>query len=228
MGMRSSKSPDSALFTSVKDDGGTRVTFTFHKRFEEEARHMVTVLPIMLHHIYGPRVWSWFTDEAKAGTLGWVYDKELGRVVSPDKGYTKEMLLDPDWDNKSIEEREDEELTRPPAFKMNPKIILDAPAKSNHYNDNGTVKTHATMFPKDKNDNKKNDDNNDSGNPPSAVSTKEDNRKEAPSSIMDGSTNKMAMAKQFLAALEGDDDLKAMLKLALKSADPGDGSGADE
>jgi hypothetical protein len=46
---------------------------------------MVTVLPIMLHHIYGARVWSWFTDEAKAETSGWVYDKNLGRVVSPDK-----------------------------------------------------------------------------------------------------------------------------------------------
>jgi hypothetical protein len=43
--------------------------------------------------------------------------------------------------------------------------------------------------------------------------------KEAPSFITDGSTNKMAMAKQSLAALEGNKDLKAMLKLALKSAD---------
>ena len=227
MGMRSSESPDSTLFTSVEDDDGTRVTFTFHKRFEEEARHMVTVLPIMLHHIYGPRVWSWFTDEAKAETSGWVYDEELGRVVSPDEGYTEEMLLDPDWDDESIEEREDEELTRPPAFKMNPQIILDTPAKANHYNDNGTVKTHATMFPKEKNDNKKKDDDHESGHPPSAVSTEDDHTKEAPSSLTDGSTNKMAMAKQFLAALEGDDDLKAMLRLALTSADPVDGSGAD-
>jgi hypothetical protein len=230
MGMRSSESKDSSLFTSVEDDGGTRVTFTFHKRFEEEARHMVTVLPIMLNHIYGPRVWSWFTDEAKAETSGWVYNEELGRVVSPDEGYTEEMLLDPDWDDESIEEREDEELARPPTFKMNPQIILDTPAKSNHYNDNGTVKTHATLFPKDNNKKKKNHDDNDdneSGLLPSAVSTIDDDTKEAPSSITNSSTNKMAMAKQFLAALEGDDDLKAMLKQALKSADPADGSGAD-
>jgi len=183
----------------------------------------------MLHHIYGPRVWSWFTDEAKAETSGWVYDKELGRVVSPDEGYTEEMLLDPDWDDESIEEREDEELSRPPSFKMNPKIILDTPAKSNHYNDNGTVKTYVTMFPKEKNDTKKKkDDDQESGHPPSAVSTEDDHTKEAPSSITDGSTNKMAMAKQFLAALEGDDDLKAMLRLALTSADPVDGSGAND
>jgi hypothetical protein len=225
MGMRSSKSPDSTLFTSVEDDGGTRVTFTFHKRFEEEARHMVTVLPIMLQHIYGPRIWSWFTDEAKAETSGWEYNEDLGRVVSPDEGYTEEMLLDPDWDDESIEELEDEELARPPTFKMNPQIILDAPAKSNHYNDNGTVKTAKTQAT---NKNKKKDDDNESGLPPSAVSTIDDNTKEAPSSITNSSTNKMAMAKQFLAALEGDDDLKAMLKKALKSADPADGSGADD
>ncbi len=110
---------------------------------------------------------------------------------------------------------------------MNPQIILDTPATSNHYNDNGTVKTHATLFPNEKNKNKKKYDDNESGLPPSAVSTIDDNTKEAPSSITNSSTNKMAMAKQFLAALEGDDDLKAMLKQALKSADPADGSGAD-
>jgi hypothetical protein len=89
------------------------------------------------------------------------------------------------------------------------------------------VKTHATLFPNEKNKSKKKDDDNESGLPPSAVSTIDNNTKEAPSSITNSSTNKMAMAKQFLAALEGDDDLKAMLKQALKSPDPADGSGAD-
>jgi hypothetical protein len=224
MGMRSSEAPDSALFTSVEDDGGTRATFTFHKRFEEEARHMVTVLPIMLHHLFGARVWSWFTDEAKAETSGWVYDEKLGRVVSPDEGYTEEMLKDLDWDDESIEENEEEELGRPaPAFRMEPKIILDKPASSNHYNDNGTVKTHATMFQEKNKDNKKKYDE-----PPSAVSTEDDTTREAPSSLTDSSKNKMEMAKQFLAAMEGDADLKAMLKKALDSAAPVDGAGADD
>jgi hypothetical protein len=57
MGMHSSEAPESTLFTSVKDDsGGTRATFMFHKKFDEEVRHMVTVLPIMLHHLYNARV----------------------------------------------------------------------------------------------------------------------------------------------------------------------------
>jgi hypothetical protein len=224
MGMRSSEDPERTLFTSVEDDGGTRATFTFHKRFDEEARHMVTVLPIMLHHLYGARVWSWFTDEAKAETSGWVYDEKLGRVVSPDEGYTDEMVNDPDWDDESIEENEEEESTRPIAFRMEPKIVLDAPPKDNHYNDNGTIKTHATLFQKK---DKHKDDDESGMKPPSAVSTEDDTTREAPSSITDGSKNKMEMAKQFIAAMQNDEDLKEMLKKALFSAAPVDGAGAD-
>jgi hypothetical protein len=55
---------------------------------------MITVLPIMLHHLYGPRVWSLFTDKAKAEISGWIYDKTFGRAVSPDKWYT---LLNLSW-----------------------------------------------------------------------------------------------------------------------------------
>jgi hypothetical protein len=79
------------------------------------------------------------------------------------------------------------------------------------------------MFP-DKNNNKqkKHDE------PPSAVSTEDDTTKEAPSSLTDNSKNKMEMAKQFLAAMEGDADLKAMLKKALESAAPVDRAGADD
>lgn len=66
-----------------------------------------------------------------------------------------------------------------------------------------------------------------SGKPPSAVSTEDDTTREAPSSITDGNKNKMKMAKQFIAAMQNDDDLKEMLKKALSSAAPVDGAGAD-
>jgi hypothetical protein len=223
MGMRSSEDEDKTLFISAEDDGGTRVTFTFHKRFEDEARHMVTVLPIMLQHLYGARVWSWFTEEAKAETSGWIYDEDLGRVVSPDENYTAEMLNDSDWDDDSIEEQEEEELTRPATFKMNPKIILDKPAKSNHYNDNGTVKTFSPLFKEAQAS--KPEDESLQGSPPSAVSTDVSDNTKAASSLTDGSpSDKMAMAKQFLAAMETDDELKKLFKAALGSASPpGDG-----
>ena len=224
MGMRSSEDVEKTLFMSAEDDGGTRVTFTFHKRFEDEARHMVTVLPIMLQHLYGARVWSWFTEEAKAETSGWIYDKELGRVVSPDENYTAEMLNDSDWDDDSIEETEEQDLTRP-TFKMNPKIILDRPAKSNHYNDNGTVKTFSPIFKEGSAASSKPEEASLQDKPPSAVSTDASANTKAASSLTDGSpSDKMAMAKQFLAAMESDNELKKLFQAALGSASPsGDG-----
>jgi hypothetical protein len=150
-----------------------------HLHFTNVARHMVTVLPIMLQHLYGTRIWSWFTDEAKAETFGWVYNQEFGRVISPDGGYTEEMLDDPDWDDESIEEMEEEELVRLQIFRMNPKIILNEPAKANHYNNNGTVKTHATLFKQEKEKEPHKDDRS-SHKSPSAVSTEDGTTKEAP------------------------------------------------
>eukprot|EP00978_Attheya_sp_CCMP212_P005014 scaffold11078_cov48-Attheya_sp.AAC.2 len=215
MGMRSSKDVEKTLFMSAEDDRGTRVTFTFHKHFEDEARHMVTVLPIMLQHLYGARIWSWFTEEAKAETSGWIYDKELGRVVSPDENYTAEMLNDSDWDDDSIEETEEQDLTRP-TFKMNPKIILDRPAKSNHYNDNGTVKTFSPIFKEGSAAPSKPKEASLQDKPPSAVSTDASANTKAASSLTDGSpSDKVAMAKQFLAAMELDDELKKLFQAAL-------------
>jgi hypothetical protein len=134
------------------------------------------------------------------------------------------MVNDPDWDDESIEENEDEEITRPIAFRMEPKIILDVPPKDNHYNNNGTIKTHATLFQKMG----KNKEDDESGmKPASAVSSEDDTTREAPRSITDGSKHKMEMVKQFIAAMENDDDLKEMLKKALSSAAPVDGADAD-
>jgi hypothetical protein len=222
MGMRSGEDPEKAIFLTIEDDGGTRATFTFHKKVEEEARHMVTVLPIMLQHLYGPRIWTWFTDEAKQETSGWFYDEALNRVVSPDENYTKDMLEEFDWDDDSIEETEDIETSRPTTFKMS-KIVLDAPAKGNYYNDNGTIKTTAPLF-------KETASIKTIETLPGAVSTDDDTTKAA-SALTDESSkkDKMAMAKAFLDAMKNDDDLKQMFKQALEpSASPISGAGVDD
>ena len=83
------------------------------------------------------------------------------------------------------------------------------------------------MFPSTKDDKTKNNDEHGSIQPPSAVSTEDYTTREALSSITEGSNNKMEMAKQFLAAMEGDADLRAILKKVLDSAAPVDGAGAD-
>jgi hypothetical protein len=103
------------------------------------------------------------------------------------------------------------------------KIVLDAPAKGNYYNDNGTVKTTAPLF-------KETASLKTLDTPPEAVSTDDDTTK-APSALTDESSkkDKLAMAKEFLAAMKDDEDLKQMFKLALEpSASPIAGAGVDD
>jgi hypothetical protein len=73
----------------VEDAGDTSAIFTFHKNNADKARQLVTSLPIVLKMKYGARIWTWFTEDAKAKASGWFYDDKLGKIVSPDKQYTK-------------------------------------------------------------------------------------------------------------------------------------------
>jgi hypothetical protein len=147
MGIRTSMDDDKSVFIPVKDAGNISAVFTFHKKNLDKARQLVTALPIVLEMKYGPRIWTWFTEDAKAETPGWFFDKQLGKIVSPDKQYMKDILEDSDWDDDLIEEQdEDEPLQR---FSFDNKIVLNAPAKSNHCDgDNGSVKTYDDPFAK--------------------------------------------------------------------------------
>jgi hypothetical protein len=69
---------------------------------EQEARDMVTFLPIMLKYLYGVIIWTWFMDKAKAEISGCYYNGEQSRVVSLDESYTKDMIADLDWDDDLI------------------------------------------------------------------------------------------------------------------------------
>ena len=209
MGMRSAEDEEKSLFISVEDDGGTRANFVFHKKLEQEARHMITVLPIMLEHIYGSRIWTWFTDEAKAETSGWIYNVDLERVVSPDENYTLDMITD--WDDDSMDDPIETETTRPETFKLTTKIVLDKPAKNNHYNDNGSVKTLADLF--------KRNTAHDPSTPPQSVVT--DNSTKEASLVTDSQTkDTMTMAKEFIEAMKQDKDIEALLRAALENASP--------
>lgn len=63
---------------------------------------MITILPIMLEHIYRARIWKWFTEEVNAETCRWAYDEEKCHVDSPDETYTMDMITN--WEDDSIEE----------------------------------------------------------------------------------------------------------------------------
>jgi hypothetical protein len=139
MGIITSTDEEKSVFISVEDASGTSAVFTFHKNNSDEARQLVSALPIVLEMKYGPRIWTWFTEDAKAKTLGWFFDKKLGKIVSPDEQYMKDILKDSNWDNDSIEEQDEDEPLQMLSFDN--KIVLNVPAKSNHYGYNGSVKT---------------------------------------------------------------------------------------
>jgi hypothetical protein len=209
MGIRTSTDIDKAVFISVEDAGGTSAIFTFHKNNADEARQLVTSLPIVLEMKYGARIWTWFTEDAKAETSGWFYDEKLGKIVSPDEQYTKDLLDDSDWDDDSIEEQDEEEPTQ--RFTFDNKIILNAPAKSNHYGDNGSVKTYDNPFEKRKA--KSNDDDSMIG----TVSTKTSTT--TPSSVSAGTQDISKMTDEVLRAMQqGDDAVKQKLILALQQS----------
>jgi hypothetical protein len=209
MGIRTSTDQDKAVFISVEDAGGTSAVFTFHKNNADEARQLVTSLPIVLEMKYGARIWTWFTEDAKAETSGWFYDEELQKIVSPDEQYTKELLEDSDWDDDSIEEQDEDEPVQ--RFTFDNKIILNEPAKSNHYGDNGSVKTYDNPF--DKKKAKAKDDNSMVGTVATMNSTT------TPSSVSAGTQDMSKMTDAVLQAMqEGNEAVKQKLILALQES----------
>ena len=57
------------------------------------------------------------------------YNEEQGQVVSWDETYTMDMITE--WDDNSIEEDEEQEMTRLESVKLTIKVVLDKPAKQN-------------------------------------------------------------------------------------------------
>jgi hypothetical protein len=158
---------------------------------------------------YGARIWTWFTEDAKAETSGWFYDEELQKIVSPDEQYTKELLEDSDWDDDSIEEQDEDEPVQ--RFTFDNKIILNEPAKSNHYGDNGSVKTYDNPF--DKKKAKAKDDNSMVGTVATMNSTT------TPSSVSAGTQDMSKMTDAVLQAMqEGNEAVKQKLILALQES----------
>jgi len=158
---------------------------------------------------YGARIWTWFTEDAKAETSGWFYNDKLGKIVSPDEQYTKKLLNDSDWDDDSIEEQDEEEPTQ--RFTFDNKIILNTPAKSNHYGNKGSVKTYDNPFEQRKA--KAKDDTSMVG----TVATKTSIT--TPSSVSAGTQDLSKMTDAVLRAMQqGDDAVKQKWILTLQES----------
>lgn len=210
MGIGTSTNEDKAVFILVEDTGGTSAVFTFHKNNLDEAHQLVTSLPIVLERKYGARIWTWSMEDAKAETSVWFYDEENGKIVSPDEQYTKEILEDSNWDDDSIEEQDKEEPAQ--RFTFDNKIILSTPSKSNHYGDNGSVKTYDNPFDKKYKAKHKNKDDIPPGTDATTDST-------TTSSLSAGTQDMTTMMDAVLLAMQqGDDAVKQKLILALQAS----------
>ena len=156
MSIRSTKEPDYTLFTAVDDQQySNKVVFAFRKTLEPEALAAIPGLPLILEGHYGPRVWTWFADQAKAETAGYHWDPELGLVE------TQEVL-----DFTDLDGWEDlDEVTTVEGDTQNQRVhgfeITSAPAK-NQYNDNGSIKTRLLVNPSDPQDQDQDQDQNSS------------------------------------------------------------------
>ena len=65
--IRSTKEPDCTLFTAIDDQQySNKVVYVFQKTLKPETLATIPGLPLILEGHYGPRIWTWFADQAKA------------------------------------------------------------------------------------------------------------------------------------------------------------------
>ncbi len=138
MNLRSPEDATKGLFVSIDERAWNDQTqFVFHKDLEQEARTTIPLLSIILEVHFGPRVWEWFTDDAKEQTEGFYWDTVNGCVRSDEEAMTKEILEDwsDDSELESDEEPDDENIKMVINFQMNGQPM------KNQYGDTGSVKT---------------------------------------------------------------------------------------
>jgi hypothetical protein len=149
MSMRSPKNPEIQLFMAVDERsfGGYGVTFTVHADRLTEATTLIPLLSVVLEAKFGPRIWNWFTDQAKEASQGYVYDTENGCLKN---------IAEDESDVSSIESGEDEfakqlsemynlssgnSTENGDKFDLDLSFMLEDQHPKNQYGDSGSVKT---------------------------------------------------------------------------------------
>lgn len=258
MGIRSASDNDRNLFISVDEySNSTNVAFVFHEELEEEAHSVIPLLSVIMEAKYGPRIWNWFTDDAKDQTAGFYWDHEENRVRSSEEAITNEILED--WEDGSDMEDDIEIVDDPAAKNLDIKFVIDEPGGKNQYGDSGSVKTFrndcATGNRKDRDKDDEDDDDDDDNNGSEAehtvsksnqdrasspeemdVSIINDDKTMSTSTISESTEN---LADRFEMLMQNDPTFKAhILKLAREqeakesnskgNASPNDGVGVHE
>ena len=83
MGIRSTQQPERNLFLNVdKMTDKSHVLFAFHNDFTDEARLVVSALPVLVTAKLpdNPSIWNWFTKEAQTIVSGYHWDDKAGIV----------------------------------------------------------------------------------------------------------------------------------------------------
>jgi hypothetical protein len=147
MGLRSNSDPDKNLFINVDEHIYTpTVTFLFHEDRTQEAMTAIPALPVILEAKLGPRIWNWFSEEAKALSAGYFWDERSGLKSTEDDRMT-EILGD--WGAEWGSEDEDDRSMASSVSRIEPfKIIIDEPGKNQYYDDGSTVGTFKSAIRK--------------------------------------------------------------------------------
>jgi hypothetical protein len=132
------------LFIAVSEDNwSSRVTFLFTEDRMDEAVTLIPALPIIMAAQYGPRVWSWFNEDAVSETAGWFYDVDTGVVCSEEDRQTS-AIINEEYESDS---EDDEGSASPPmGTKMDLSFLsggITARIGTNTYGDSGTINTAA-------------------------------------------------------------------------------------
>ena len=149
MSIRSTTEPEYNLFTAVDDMSySNKVVFAFRKSFEAEAAAAIPGLPLILQGYYGLKVWTWFTEEAKAETEAYEWDPNQGLIEKP-----SEIDIDEDYINldgwEDLDDDDQIATTSKPTtvhgFELAPTL------GKNQYQDDGTIKTKHFALESDNN-----------------------------------------------------------------------------
>jgi hypothetical protein len=142
MGLRSNKEPEKNLFLNVDVHiYNQTVTLLFHNDLAQEAMTAIPALPVILEAKFGPRIWAWFSEEAKEHAIGYYWDPRTG-LKSTDDDRLGEMLGDwgADWGSDDDDDRS--VSTASTAGRMEPfRIVTDATGKNQYYDDGSSVGT---------------------------------------------------------------------------------------
>jgi hypothetical protein len=147
MGLRSNSEPEKNLFINVDAHMFTHtVTFLFHEDRTQEAMTAIPALPVILEAKLGPRIWNWFSEEAKSLSAGYYWDEKSG-LKSTEDNRMSEILGD--WGTEWGSDDDDEKSMATSASRFEPfKIITDEPGTNQYYDDGSTVGTFKSAIRK--------------------------------------------------------------------------------